>query len=98
MIRRPPRSTLSSSSAASDVYKRQVLGERAKLFAGVAVDARGQQVARALGVQVLGERRKLRLAKCGDLLVHLSLALQESLESRHHVVERRLQERRDCLL
>ena len=24
MIRRPPRSTLSSSSAASDVYKRQV--------------------------------------------------------------------------
>eukprot|EP00658_Telonema_sp_P-2_P023065 TRINITY_DN19239_c0_g1_i1.p3 TRINITY_DN19239_c0_g1~~TRINITY_DN19239_c0_g1_i1.p3 ORF type:complete len:103 (+),score=22.45 TRINITY_DN19239_c0_g1_i1:85-393(+) len=27
MIRRPPRSTLSSSSAASDVYKRQVYGE-----------------------------------------------------------------------
>eukprot|EP00658_Telonema_sp_P-2_P053050 TRINITY_DN41457_c0_g1_i1.p1 TRINITY_DN41457_c0_g1~~TRINITY_DN41457_c0_g1_i1.p1 ORF type:complete len:109 (-),score=5.65 TRINITY_DN41457_c0_g1_i1:150-476(-) len=26
MIRRPPRSTLSSSSAASDVYKRQELG------------------------------------------------------------------------
>src|SRR5664280_3711374 len=26
MIRRPPRSTLSSSSAASDVYKRQVRG------------------------------------------------------------------------
>src|SRR5664280_3807882 len=26
MIRRPPRSTLSSSSAASDVYKRQILG------------------------------------------------------------------------
>eukprot|EP00658_Telonema_sp_P-2_P028419 TRINITY_DN21778_c0_g1_i1.p1 TRINITY_DN21778_c0_g1~~TRINITY_DN21778_c0_g1_i1.p1 ORF type:complete len:145 (+),score=49.63 TRINITY_DN21778_c0_g1_i1:133-567(+) len=26
MIRRPPRSTLSSSSAASDVYKRQTLG------------------------------------------------------------------------
>src|SRR5665648_632523 len=26
MIRRPPRSTLSSSSAASDVYKRQVTG------------------------------------------------------------------------
>ena len=30
MIRRPPRSTLSSSSAASDVYKRQALG-RARL-------------------------------------------------------------------
>src|SRR5664280_3803125 len=28
MIRRPPRSTLSSSSAASDVYKRQHLAER----------------------------------------------------------------------
>src|SRR5665648_279752 len=27
MIRRPPRSTLSSSSAASDVYKRQVLDD-----------------------------------------------------------------------
>eukprot|EP00656_Telonema_subtile_P028353 TRINITY_DN30777_c0_g1_i1.p1 TRINITY_DN30777_c0_g1~~TRINITY_DN30777_c0_g1_i1.p1 ORF type:complete len:109 (-),score=6.13 TRINITY_DN30777_c0_g1_i1:81-407(-) len=26
MIRRPPKSTLSSSSAASDVYKRQLLG------------------------------------------------------------------------
>ena len=26
MIRRPPRSTLSSSSAASDVYKRQPMG------------------------------------------------------------------------
>eukprot|EP00658_Telonema_sp_P-2_P039884 TRINITY_DN284_c0_g1_i1.p1 TRINITY_DN284_c0_g1~~TRINITY_DN284_c0_g1_i1.p1 ORF type:complete len:124 (-),score=8.13 TRINITY_DN284_c0_g1_i1:171-542(-) len=29
MIRRPPRSTLSSSSAASDVYKRQVQHQRA---------------------------------------------------------------------
>src|SRR5664280_1312247 len=28
MIRRPPRSTLSSSSAASDVYKRQRLADR----------------------------------------------------------------------
>ena len=27
MIRRPPRSTLSSSSAASDVYKRQVIAQ-----------------------------------------------------------------------
>src|SRR5674536_252252 len=27
IIRRPPRSTLSSSSAASDVYKRQIVGE-----------------------------------------------------------------------
>src|SRR5664280_3783567 len=35
MIRRPPRSTLSSSSAASDVYKRQVFdgpGQQSMLF------------------------------------------------------------------
>ena len=31
MIRRPPRSTLSPSSAASDVYKRQVRGSAAIL-------------------------------------------------------------------
>src|SRR5664280_3773813 len=30
MIRRPPRSTLSSSSAASDVYKRQVMDCRGR--------------------------------------------------------------------
>ena len=33
MIRRPPRSTPLYSSAASDVYKRQVLGDQIKLFA-----------------------------------------------------------------
>src|SRR5665648_236440 len=31
MIRRPPRSTLSSSSAASDVYKRQISGSSAAM-------------------------------------------------------------------
>ena len=36
MIRRPPRSTLDRSSAASDVYKRQVLGGAADRFAGLA--------------------------------------------------------------
>ena len=34
MIRRPPRSTLSSSSAASDVYKRQALVRLTTEFAG----------------------------------------------------------------
>src|SRR5665648_286138 len=39
MIRRPPRSTLSSSSAASDVYKRQVLEQLADaLLVAVAPD------------------------------------------------------------
>eukprot|EP00656_Telonema_subtile_P043049 TRINITY_DN49326_c0_g1_i1.p1 TRINITY_DN49326_c0_g1~~TRINITY_DN49326_c0_g1_i1.p1 ORF type:complete len:103 (-),score=19.17 TRINITY_DN49326_c0_g1_i1:12-320(-) len=41
MTRRPPRSTLSSSSAASDVYKRQVLAgivlERANSLTAVAL-------------------------------------------------------------
>ena len=41
MIRRPPRSTQSRSSAASDVYKRQVMGERGRLrrFAPLLVHA-----------------------------------------------------------
>src|SRR5664280_3860993 len=46
MIRRPPRSTLSSSSAASDVYKRQVWEELAEIEelarAGAAVQVRGR--------------------------------------------------------
>src|SRR5674536_375176 len=36
MIRRPPRSTLSSSSAASDVYKRQLHPRAASQFADLA--------------------------------------------------------------
>ena len=35
MIRRPPRSTLSSSSAASDVYKRQVAALQIRSTANV---------------------------------------------------------------
>eukprot|EP00658_Telonema_sp_P-2_P064534 TRINITY_DN5358_c0_g1_i1.p1 TRINITY_DN5358_c0_g1~~TRINITY_DN5358_c0_g1_i1.p1 ORF type:complete len:137 (-),score=11.41 TRINITY_DN5358_c0_g1_i1:6-416(-) len=53
MIRRPPRSTLSSSSAASDVYKRQVRGpcreENAK------GDFRDQEVPRNRTPQGRGE-------------------------------------------
>src|SRR5664280_3830528 len=58
MIRRPPRSTLSSSSAASDVYKRQVSGgsEGARLgtltmFVGGAEPdvARARPILEALG-------------------------------------------------
>ena len=39
MIRRPPRSTLSSSSAASDVYKRQVPNEAATTAPGSVASA-----------------------------------------------------------
>src|SRR5664280_1988022 len=38
MIRRPPRSTLSSSSAASDVYKRQIYGLSEVVGPGVACE------------------------------------------------------------
>ena len=54
MIRRPPRSTLDRSSAASDVYKRQVgdhdedqegvLAEEAALVAGEQVGGAGEAV------------------------------------------------------
>src|SRR5664279_1149973 len=40
MIRRPPRSTLSSSSAASDVYKRQIILRR-----DASVHPQGQRLA-----------------------------------------------------
>src|SRR5665648_1297965 len=66
MLRRPPRSTLSSSSAASDVYKRQdqqepiaghlvVEGERGRADG---LDARPhlEQVVQARGTQVLEAR------------------------------------------
>src|SRR5450756_3011326 len=53
MIRRPPRSTQSRSSAASDVYKRQGLpaGERAleRLTDGRLVSARPWELATSLG-------------------------------------------------
>src|SRR5450756_1555097 len=38
MIRRPPRSTQSRSSAASDVYKRQVLGPTIDLTGGAGIN------------------------------------------------------------
>src|SRR5664280_3496999 len=41
MIRRPPRSTLSSSSAASDVYKRQIEDRQSGLLAGCVGIQRG---------------------------------------------------------
>src|SRR5450756_3143197 len=65
MIRRPPRSTQSRSSAASDVYKRQVLGT-AQLEAegdqplaqlGVDEEVRGGQV----GAQVAGLESRVRV-------------------------------------
>src|SRR5664280_3240055 len=56
MIRRPPRSTLSSSSAASDVYKRQIMRDAGSALMGIgraggdtrALDATRQAIASPL--------------------------------------------------
>src|SRR5678815_1300835 len=48
MIRRPPRSTLDRSSAASDVYKRQLLeglGATVELPAGQVLETDGERIA-----------------------------------------------------
>src|SRR5665648_862262 len=52
MIRRPPRSTLSSSSAASDVYKRQIfiLNEMTKYRGGTQV----KKTKKFLGLLLIG--------------------------------------------
>src|SRR5664280_1846299 len=68
MIRRPPRSTLSSSSAASDVYKRQPLdgaignGDPGRVPQKKAAGAHDRHGLRLVGPEVLlpaGERRSL---------------------------------------
>ena len=59
MIRRPPRSTLDRSSAASDVYKRQGQGLQADGLE-VAGDMR-VEAARGLGVVVLDLVQELSL-------------------------------------
>src|SRR5664279_6174607 len=65
MIRRPPRSTLSSSSAASDVYKRQV--QAARDVAGFLTDA-------SIGVRVLE-------AEALDLAIESSVAMPSTPEA-----------------
>src|SRR5665648_1264883 len=69
MIRRPPRSTLSSSSAASDVYKRQVLGQQAIADAPVPneheIKERGDGN-RPLGADVIDIEHPQLVALVGD--------------------------------
>src|SRR5674536_373012 len=74
MIRRPPRSTLSSSSAASDVYKRQAMALEA-VEAG-RIDLLGRQ-ALALG---LGEEMT-------DQVGHVLAALAQGRQPQRHDVE-----------
>ena len=54
MIRRPPRSTLSSSSAASDVYKRQVFGCAVLVGGGQVRSGGGWSVVRGRSRQKAG--------------------------------------------
>src|SRR5664279_1849026 len=68
MIRRPPRSTLSSSSAASDVYKRQVafhseLTFLVRSFFFVLLGIMAQFVSRSYVVPILGILVALVLAR-----------------------------------
>ena len=58
MIRRPPRSTLDRSSAASDVYKRQVLtlvNQNTTLIEALAL---------AGGISEMGKAKKVKLIRC----------------------------------
>src|SRR5450756_3225147 len=79
MIRRPPRSTQSRSSAASDVYKRQVLDlaqDLAHLLAGRVVDE-----ARSAGVAA-------ELGRVRDGPVHLrDAALVHEVDDQLHLVQ-----------
>ena len=78
MIRRPPRSTLSSSSAASDVYKRQVLSSLVarccwKGSYGLGRVAHAQELSRARdgGNPARSTRRwYLRLANAAKHVIH----------------------------
>src|SRR5450756_3118152 len=82
MIRRPPRSTQSRSSAASDVYKRQVLESRHPVFAEARVEhpaifkfhllpqRRSQahhDAALDLGKQILGIQNRAAFKNLADL-------------------------------
>src|SRR5674536_54604 len=58
MIRRPPRSTLSSSSAASDVYKRQLTVAGAEDVA-TALRAAGHEVAAYTGRTDTADREEI---------------------------------------
>src|SRR5664279_2136294 len=75
MIRRPPRSTLSSSSAASDVYKRQVVGN-------------AEQHESVGGLErLIGAQRLVPRARFGRLRAFFPVALQEVREEREGCVE-----------
>src|SRR5680860_894602 len=91
MIRRPPRSTQSRSSAASDVYKRQGPGTAVLLGnVGCVEVGRQQRLGRLAGVARLlvdhgGVRRDLRVADRTDRLADglMLLGQREQRELAH---------------
>src|SRR5450756_3070410 len=88
MIRRPPRSTQSRSSAASDVYKRQLFFKwlkqhlRIKAFYGTSPNAVRTQIWTAIAVYLLVAILKKRLhleASLYTILQIMSLTLFEKM-------------------
>ena len=67
MIRRPPRSTLSSSSAASDVYKRQIVIKEDLLEAITPMAAEIAEAAEKVVERV--KRRVIEGTKPGDVVI-----------------------------
>eukprot|EP00658_Telonema_sp_P-2_P028957 TRINITY_DN2208_c0_g1_i10.p1 TRINITY_DN2208_c0_g1~~TRINITY_DN2208_c0_g1_i10.p1 ORF type:complete len:102 (+),score=29.70 TRINITY_DN2208_c0_g1_i10:117-422(+) len=81
MIRRPPRSTLSSSSAASDVYKRQLQGSEQLGAQGGGLEAdvhQGVEGGRAILTILLVVDVGI-LVLCGDLLGSGELLVETEL-------------------
>nr|WP_264768341.1 DUF5375 domain-containing protein [Klebsiella pneumoniae] len=76
MIRRPPRSTLDRSSAASDVYKRQELE-------GVVLRQHGEEKGRLIACALLEDLMQAGPLKAAPALSFLGLAVMDELCARH---------------
>ena len=93
MIRRPPRSTLDRSSAASDVYKRQVAGGRHAVV-GDEVLVATRQVGAGISVEVPECRRAVSYTHLRahetvlDLVCRLLLEKKKTLERTNHRLDR----------
>src|SRR5664279_4543628 len=89
MIRRPPRSTLSSSSAASDVYKRQHLQRAAMDPIELAAEADGwRKDSHGDGIAKAGKRAKLGLeGLSGPESGAMSRRLDVTVESQYSTLQ-----------
>src|SRR5664279_2146934 len=79
MIRRPPRSTLSSSSAASDVYKRQVMDRTVLIVNTSNMPVAAREASVYVGVTIAEYYRDMgyRVALMADSLSRWAEALRE---------------------